>query len=300
MGYLNEFPHFEANTLNLDWLLEQYSTFNKRLQELHDHFDEAVATMEQDIAQFKTYVNGELTSIRNDFNEFTELVNSNFETLSTELTEVINEAHDDIENQITEITNNMVEYVSDHMDEWQAEASYNNHILKLSNEASPSLDDEASVYGVQLDGVIHQTRLQPPAKSIYIMDDEIADNGQLGHSTLTIDEKGTYLIIRSVRILPRLGAPMSLNASYDVFGDSQSNYQFLTGAVWGTDLYIKENESSPVSSYDTDIFINNSDDTIFLEPLLVPSDATAHYDIGYTVTITAIKIADAYTPTILQ
>ena len=53
MAYLNEFPHVEANKLNLDWLLEQYSTFDKRLQELHDHFDEAVATFETELESFK-------------------------------------------------------------------------------------------------------------------------------------------------------------------------------------------------------------------------------------------------------
>lgn len=134
MGYLNEFPHFEANTLNLDWILEQYSTFNKRLQELHDHFDEAVATMEQDISEFKTYVNNELTSIEHDFAEFTETVNTNFNTLSEELqSEIstlttnleteINNSVTYINNRLDVITDNMVDYVGEHITEWQAEAS---------------------------------------------------------------------------------------------------------------------------------------------------------------------------------
>ena len=141
MGYLNEFPHFEANTLNLDWLLEQYSTFNKRLQELHDHFDEAVATMEEDIAQFKSSVNSDLTAmhseistftssmttamvgLRSDFATFTSTVNSNFSTLSTELQAQTSAAIREIEGEIDTLTDNMIEYIGSHMEEWQTDVS---------------------------------------------------------------------------------------------------------------------------------------------------------------------------------
>lgn len=141
MGYLNEFPHFEANTLNLDWILEQYSTFNKRLQELHDHFDEAVATMEEDIAQFKSSVNSDLTAmhseintftssmttamvgLRSDFATFTSTVNSNFSTLSTELQAQTSAAIREIEGEIDTLTDNMIEYIGSHMEEWQTDVS---------------------------------------------------------------------------------------------------------------------------------------------------------------------------------
>ena len=49
MAYLNEFPKWDSNGRNLDWLLEQYSTFEKRLQEIRDEFTETVTRLEGDI-----------------------------------------------------------------------------------------------------------------------------------------------------------------------------------------------------------------------------------------------------------
>ncbi|MBO7732097.1 MAG: hypothetical protein J6S67_06085 [Methanobrevibacter sp.] len=134
MAYLKEFPHMEASNMNLDWILEQYSTFNKRIQEILEHFDEAVETMEQDIASFKSYVNDELTSLEHDFAEFTETVNTNFNTLSeelqTEISTLTTNLETEIDNSVTYInnrldviTNNMVDYVEEHISEWQVEAS---------------------------------------------------------------------------------------------------------------------------------------------------------------------------------
>lgn len=145
MGYNSEFPHVEANKLNLDWLLAQYSTFNKRIKEILNHFDESVEAMERDIAaykedttnqinSFKEEINGEIADLHSDFNEFTTTINNNFNELSEEITTQISTLTTTLEDEIDEsvtyinnrldyITNNMVEYVGVHMSEWQIEAS---------------------------------------------------------------------------------------------------------------------------------------------------------------------------------
>lgn len=84
MAYLNEFPHTEASKLNLDWLLEQYSTFNQRLAEIVQHFDESVQEMESDILQFKgdyeTAFNNfknDITSLVDEYSEKVDSINEN-------------------------------------------------------------------------------------------------------------------------------------------------------------------------------------------------------------------------------
>ena len=84
MAYLNEFPHTEASKLNLDWILEQYSTFNQRLAEIVQHFDESVEQMEGDILQFKgdyeTAFNNfkdDITSLVNEYSEKVDSINEN-------------------------------------------------------------------------------------------------------------------------------------------------------------------------------------------------------------------------------
>lgn len=101
MAYLNEFPHVDANKLNLDWLLEQYATFDERLQEVQNHFDEVAEAMERSNEEYQQ----ELT---NAFNAFKQ--------------EVERESYT-VERTLETITNNMTEYVGEHMSEWQVNAS---------------------------------------------------------------------------------------------------------------------------------------------------------------------------------
>lgn len=68
MAFKNEFPHVEANKLNLNWLLKQYATFNDRLQELHDHFDEAVETMQNGQAAFEQAITNLFNTFKNETN----------------------------------------------------------------------------------------------------------------------------------------------------------------------------------------------------------------------------------------
>lgn len=190
MAYLNEFPNFEAPQRNLDFILEQYSTFNKRIKEINDHFDEAVATIQ-----------GEVEELNNDFNEFVETVNDDFDTLSEDLQEQVNEGITEIQNQINIINEHMETYVAEHMEEWQAEASYSGDLLRLSNSAMPILDYTEDIEGVVVDSKVHNVRLQAPAgitsesythfdsEDGYILPD---DNEPIG---ITLDGIGTYLVI---------------------------------------------------------------------------------------------------------
>lgn len=134
MAYLNEFPHFNANSMNLDWILEQYSTFNQRLQELHDHFDEAVASMEAEIASYKAEyeqafadykaeINSAMTayeaSVNSTISAFETSVNSAISTFETQ----INGQVSTISNAIQQISNNVESYVENHISEWTLSAS---------------------------------------------------------------------------------------------------------------------------------------------------------------------------------
>lgn len=109
MAYLNEFPMFEADKLNLDWILEQYSTFNARLKEIQDAFDEAVNQFESDLETYK----GEY-----------ELEFANYKSQVNTMIESISDA-------IQQVSDNVAEYVSEHMNEWQLDAMVgeNNNVI---------------------------------------------------------------------------------------------------------------------------------------------------------------------------
>lgn len=100
MAYLNEFPQWESSGRNLDWLLEQYSTFNARIQQILDEFNASVQKMEGDIADLES--------------EYTRLLD-NFETRILGEVATISDA-------IEQISNNVAEYVGEHMEEWQLDA----------------------------------------------------------------------------------------------------------------------------------------------------------------------------------
>jgi hypothetical protein len=109
MGYLNEFPHVESNKLNLDWLLEQYRTFNDRIAEIQAHFDEVAEEMRQENAQYKADMLAAFNSFKDD----------------------VNEQVASISNAIEQVSDNVTEFVGEHMDEWQLDAmtGENNDII---------------------------------------------------------------------------------------------------------------------------------------------------------------------------
>ena len=145
MAYLNEFPHMEANKLNLDWLLEQYSTFNKRIKEIQDHFDEVAAEMASEVNQ-----------LEQDFDDFKQTVNTNFSNLSHDIEVQVNAAIADIQRQIDAINNNMETYISEHMNEWQMDATYNNTVVILGDSTYIESGDDATA--IQVNGVLHNLK----------------------------------------------------------------------------------------------------------------------------------------------
>lgn len=111
MAWNNEFPHFENNKQVLDWILKQYSTFNQRIQEIQDHFDEVAQGMSEQVAE-----------LQGDFTEFTQTVNNNFSHLSHEMEVQVEREVAEIQRQINLLSQNMAEYVEAHMEEWQQQA----------------------------------------------------------------------------------------------------------------------------------------------------------------------------------
>ena len=189
MAYINEFPNWDSNKLNLDWILEQYSTFNQRIQEIEDHFDEVAEAMGQEVEQLES-----------DFNDFKTLVNNNMDSFELSIQRQLNEGLSNIQSQVNTISSDMAAYISAHMSEWQAEADYSNHVMKFSNEASPTEDLTKTVYQLQLDGTLHRLGLKPPT---YLVSDAITGivNNQLqGVNDIVLEGKGTYLVIMSTSV----------------------------------------------------------------------------------------------------
>lgn len=179
MAYLNEFPHFEANKLNLDWLLEQYTTFNARLQELHDHFDEAVASMNESIEQFERQMTSEMSTfereIRHTVTEYSEKVdtiNQHTESYVNEyLTENINTILTD--NPVLDTRYKLVGSVapnatitidtpdSDLIDVMVLSSALK-HIRFIANNANYGMVSASGTYeDVEIDGVVHTFETVP-------------------------------------------------------------------------------------------------------------------------------------------
>lgn len=109
MANMNEFPHVDSDKLNLNWLLQQYATFNDRIAEIQAHFDEVAEQMRTENLAYK--------------NEVERLFNA----YKTEIDEEVAS----ISNAIEQVSNNVAEFVEEHMNEWQLEAmtGENNDII---------------------------------------------------------------------------------------------------------------------------------------------------------------------------
>ena len=134
MGFLNEFPHFESNKLNLDWLLQQYSTFNDRLKEITDAFDAAVNQFEKDLEDYETSINDAVASFENT-------VNGIIRDFKTETNGEIATFEATVQREIEQLTTNMIAYVGEHMSEWQAENIYKAFVINNNNWTTASAED---------------------------------------------------------------------------------------------------------------------------------------------------------------
>lgn len=181
MAYLNEFPHVEGSALNLDWLLEQYSTFNQRLQEIVDEFHQAVTNME-----------GQITELESDY----ERKLANFEG------RVLGEI-DSITNAIEQISNNVADYVQEHMNEWQLEAMTDDNENIIIGEYDPTqpVTDGGQLNEIIINNVAYKTTPISAMRTLVFHTTLAALNAvTAGTTSLTFtasDQTGVYALINN-------------------------------------------------------------------------------------------------------
>ena len=130
MAYLNEFPKWDSNGRNLDWLLEQYSTFEKRLQEIRDEFTETVTRLE-----------GNIESLENTYQRELDLFEGRINTLVGEITRKV-----DSINEHTET------YVNNYLTENIETILQDNPVLETKFEKIGYIDTNESVtYNLETD-----------------------------------------------------------------------------------------------------------------------------------------------------
>lgn len=190
MAYINEFPNWDTNKLNLDWILEQYSTFNQRIQEIQDHFDEVAEAMGQEVEQLES-----------DFNDFKTLVNNNIDSFETQIQHELSSGLAQIQQQVTFISSNMADYIAEHMNEWQAAAAYSDAQKRINfNESNnPLLNQNKSIYSALIGNTIHETRLNPPLYFVNKLNPTIT-GGYINDCNITLTP-GTFLVIAKVDFL---------------------------------------------------------------------------------------------------
>lgn len=187
MAYINEFPNWDSNKLNLDWILEQYSTFNQRIQEIQDHFDEVAESMGQEVEQLES-----------DFNDFKVLIDNNMDSFETQIQHELSSGLAEIQQQVTFISSNMASYIAEHMNEWQASAAYTDAQKRVNFNTSnnPLLDQNKSVYSTLIGNTIHEMRLNPPLYFVEETNPTITTN-YIDDCNITLTP-GTFLVMAKV------------------------------------------------------------------------------------------------------
>lgn len=229
MAYINEFPNWDSNKLNLDWILEQYSTFNQRIQEIQDHFDEVAEAMGQEVEQLES-----------DFNDFKTLIDNNMDSFETQIQQELSSGLAQIQQQVTFISSNMADYISEHMNEWQAQAAYSDSQKRVNFNTSnnPLLNQNQSVYGFLIGNTIHETKLRPPYN--YVSETNLTiTNNLIDDCEITI-EPGTFLVIAYVEFLS------TPNTSHNVYASFVPQTD-VVAIVPGHSSYFMEEDTSWIS-----------------------------------------------------
>ena len=81
-GFFNKYPYTNYHELNLDYIMEQINSFNKRIDELSDELvknaniytDEKFVEIVNEFDDFKNYVTVELEKSKSEYDEFSSYV----------------------------------------------------------------------------------------------------------------------------------------------------------------------------------------------------------------------------------
>ena len=284
MAYINEFPNWDSNKLNLDWILEQYSTFNQRIQEIQDHFDEVAEAMGQEVDQLES-----------DFNDFKTLVANNMDAFELSIQRQLNQGLSNIQSQINTISSDMAAYISEHMSEWQAEADYSNHVMKFSNEATPTEDLTKTVYQLQLDGTLHRLGLKPSQFMSAGIVTGLSGGSLQGINGVVLEGKGTYLVMMTCQL--------SLENTPTESGDHGVIKGLLNTTYPGLDNLFPL-ESSDIATMDSPsfnfsacgIFKNTTDNNVAVNPSVTMSGLQSQDSSSGVFWGLAIRICDEWSP----
>ena len=284
MAYINEFPNWDSNKLNLDWILEQYSTFNQRIQEIEDHFDEVAEAMGQEVEQLES-----------DFNDFKTLINNNMDAFELSIQRQLNQGLSNIQSQINTISSDMATYISEHMSEWQAEADYSDHVMKFSNEASPTEDLTKTVYQLQLDGTLHRLGLKPSQFMSAGLVTGLSNGSLQGINGVVLEGKGTYLVMMTCQI--------SLENTPDATTDRGVIKGLLNTTHTGLDSIfplqstdIATIESSSLNFSAVGIYKNTSSYNVAVNPRITTSGTQTQDGSSGAFWGLAIRICDEWSP----
>ena len=187
MAYLNEFPHTEASKLNLDWILEQYSTFNQRLAEIVQHFDESVAEMQSDILQFKGEYEQAFNNYKSDINHLMEDFETTIEGAIEQFENDINDEVDSIRDVIEIVNQNTEQYINENIQSFM----WNVVTTTLEKSANVSPEGNATIN--------FDSYTIPEGYSSFIIleySEQYQNNVWVGGNISLIDSVGVYPSLR--------------------------------------------------------------------------------------------------------
>lgn len=130
MTNFNTFPHVDADDLNLDWLLEQYATFNDRIAEIQAHFDEVAANMAEQNEQYRN----QMLALYNNYKNY---VDAKVESMENQV--------DSVRNAVDEINQKTDEYVFNYLEENITEILQDNPVLETKYEKLGYIDTNETV-----------------------------------------------------------------------------------------------------------------------------------------------------------